>query len=359
MAAHAQKADMPGLLLRFRILASRGRWQSSPTPKRNPHSGSSRCRCNPCPGFSATSQRKRGPLRVPGGAGTGRFPRWCTDAPAARTPPGGPGSRVPPGGVRRDWGVYKSIQFTPLSKAVRKISPAKASSFRTNPSHPQADFADLQAGASQFPILHTEFLPSFLPVVLLSVCPTIDKKAGMLFCRADHPCGFCFAVGILMNVLIQVDQRIFPGTEAQLRGRLHVWMPWRDSMRSISAALPSSGGMVHRVHTGLVHGHRVQRGKDADVRHLRIVGIGIAVAVHAQAVGHVDVDDVFRPMKSITDWSASAMDSRKESWSAVKQSSKTSLLAELWIWIFSPARRSHADGHVFQRAAQGPPWRAL
>ena len=27
--------------------------------------------------------------------------------------------------------------------------------------------------------------------------------------RQDHPCGFCFAVGIIMNVLIQVDQRIF------------------------------------------------------------------------------------------------------------------------------------------------------
>ena len=60
-------------------------------------------------------------------------------------------------------------------------------------------------------------------------------------------------------------------------------------LKRLGVVVVGGGGMEHEVEAGLVEGHRVGRGEDADILHLRLFGVGDAVAVDREVVHDVDI----------------------------------------------------------------------
>jgi hypothetical protein len=110
-------------------------------------------------------------------------------------------------------------------------------------------------------------------------------------------------------------------------------------------------GIVDRIHAGLVQSHRVQGGENADVRHLRVVGMGVAVAVHGQVVGHVDVGDILPPHKV----HHRLVRVRHGLQEGIVVRGEYVVEGQAGGGIVNPdlaAGGSHADGHIFESAAE-------
>mgnify|MGYP003178760854 CR=1 FL=1 len=99
-----------------------------------------------------------------------------------------------------------------------------------------------------------------------------------------------------MNALLrfQLLQRILPGTQAYLFGIIHRVPPMTAFNALDQGFAVVSGGRldgVNEVQAGLVQRHRVKGSQNADVLHLRVMGVGIAIAVNGQLVHHVDIQN--------------------------------------------------------------------
>ena len=102
----------------------------------------------------------------------------------------------------------------------------------------------------------------------------------------------------LWRFMLQLHELVFPRAEAQRRRGFDR----ADTVEALNAlyevvAARIVGG-VDQIEAGLIDRDGVERGKDADVRHARVLGHGAAVAVHGHILHNVDenglVLEIFR-----------------------------------------------------------------